>query len=167
MNPADAFIRKAIEYRKLGYADQAVEEYRKALEIDPAHPVARNNLADIWVERGEHLEDAVQLLKEALTLELPDKAPFYSTLGWAYAKLGDYENAEKFLNEALKVRVTASRLYRRGRLYAAMGMMSRARADLDRALVYSEDFATTEMIRKAIESMGAEIPLQGGTPGIR
>lgn len=160
-DPAEAHVRRGIDLRKLGMEEKAIEEYRAALELapnGPLAPIAKNNLADIFAERGENLEEAIRILTEALMLDLPDKGPYYSTLGWAYAKLGDYVNAEKFLNESMKTTVTAGRLYRRGRLYATMGMPSKARADLDRAFVYSEDAAMSAQIRKALESIGAEAP---------
>lgn len=164
---ADPLISRALGFRKLGMDEQAITAYREALTLDPRNPVVKNNLADLLVERGENLEEAVDLMHEALQEEILDRGPYYSTLGWAYTRLGDYTNAEKFMNEALRAGVTAGRLYRRGRLYAAMGMVSRARADLDRALVYSEDAATSEMIRQALTELRSDLPVQGTTRNVR
>ncbi len=166
-SPAESHLAKAIEYRKLNLLDQAVAEYQKALEVDPENPVVKNNLADLYVERGERLEEAIDLVTEALRGSVTDRGPYYSTLGWAYARMGDLVNAEKFMNESLKVAVTSARLYRRARIYAAMGMAAKARADLDRALVYSEDAATSTQIRRAYEEIDAELPIQGTVLGIR
>jgi hypothetical protein len=166
-SPADPLISRAVGFRKLGMDEQAITAYREALTLDPRNPIVKNNLSDLLVERGENLEEAVDLMQEALQEDLADRGPYYSTLGWAYTRLGDYSNAEKFLNEALRAGVTAGRLYRRGRLYAAMGMVSRARADLDRALVYSEDAATSEMIRQALTELRTDLPVQGTTRNVR
>ena len=164
---ADPHIQRALGYRRLGLVEKAIAEYRRAIEVDPRHPIARNNLADLLIEEGEHIDEAVSLVVEALQMEIADPGPYYSTLGWAYARLGEYQNAERFLNEALKAGMTAERLYRRGRLYAAMGMAARARADYDRALVYSEDPALSERIREAMQEASSEIPGQGAAVIIR
>jgi Tfp pilus assembly protein PilF len=164
---ADPLISRALGFRKLGMDEQAITAYREALTIDPRNPVVKNNLADLILERGEKIEEAVDLLQEALQEDLADRGPYYSTLGWAYTRLGDYSNAEKFLNEALRAGITAGRLYRRGRLFAAMGMITRARADFDRALVYSEDAATSEMIRTALQEIRSDLPVQGTARNVR
>lgn len=165
--PADPWIEKALSLRRLGQIPEAIASYQKALELSPHHPIAANNLADLYVEQGNNLDEAIALVTDVLTSDVPDRGPFYSTLGWAYAKKGDLESAEKFLNEALQARATAGRLYRRGRVYAAMGLAARARADYDRALVYSEDAATAALIRQAMAEIDQQLPGQGTSRAIR
>ena len=167
LSSANEFILKALEYRKLNLLDKAVEEYLKALEADPNNPIVKNNLADIYVEKNEKIDEAISMVTEALQTDISDRGPYYSTLGWAYARSGDLVNAEKFLTESLKTGVTAGRLYRRAMVYAAMGLAARARADLDKALVYSEDAATTESIRQAYEEIEKNLPIQGTSRNIR
>jgi Tfp pilus assembly protein PilF len=164
---ADPYIQRAMGFRRLGLNDKAIQEYRRAIEADPRQPVARNNLADLLIEQGEKIDEAIEHVVEALQMDVTDPGPYYSTLGWAYARLGEYQNAERFLNDALKAGMTAERLYRRGRLYAAMGMAARARADYDRALVYSESSELSEKIRAAMNESGSEISGQGVAPIIR
>jgi len=163
----DQSIMRAIGYRKMGQMDEAIAEYVKVLELDPGNAVARNNLADIYVARNERLDEAVALVIEALATEPPDKGPYYSTLGWAYFARGEYENAEKNLNEAIKLKATAERLYRRGKVFAALGLAAKARADLDRALVYSEDVILTERIRQAIDEISTPLSHQVAPGNVR
>lgn len=165
--PAGPWIEKAIALKRLGQVEEAIAAYREALAIDSGNPVIRNNLADILVEAGRDLDEAIELVTEALSLQIADRGPYFSTLGWAYLKRGDLESAETYLDEAVRVKATATRLYRRGRVYAMLGQTSRARADFDRALVYAEDAATASLVRQAMAEMETPIPGQGIPGGNR
>ncbi len=163
--PSAPWVEKALSLKRLGQYPEAIEAYRQALLVDTGNPVVLNNLADLLVEQGGDLDEAIRLVKDALAAEIADRGPYFSTLGWAYARRGDLDEAEKYLDEAVRVAATASRLYRRGRVYAALGQAARARADFDRALVYAEDAATASLVRQALAEMDQPIPGQG-TPGI-
>lgn len=153
LGPGAPWIEKALALKRLGQLEEAIAAYREALAVETGNPVIRNNLADILVEQGRDLDEAVALVTEALNGEIPDRGPYFSTLGWAHARRGDLESAERYLDEAVRVRATASRLYRRGRVYAMLGQSSRARADFDRALVYAEDASTSALVRQALAEM--------------
>ena len=63
----------------------AVEWYKKALQIDPRAATAANNLAWLYADRGENLDDAV-LLAQAASAALPKQPEVADTLGWVYYK---------------------------------------------------------------------------------
>ena len=60
-----------------------------------------NYLGYSWLEEGENLNEAVDLLKKSVSIS-PNGANIDS-LGWGYYKLGDYEKAEILLEEAAKL----------------------------------------------------------------
>jgi tetratricopeptide (TPR) repeat protein len=51
-----------------GTPDDAIAEYRRALEIDPAYAWAHNNLGMIWREQGK-IDDAIAEFRSATQLE--------------------------------------------------------------------------------------------------
>ncbi len=65
--------------------DDAREWYQAALKIDARSAVAANNLAWLYAESGEQLDQALRLARIAADVS-PDSAQFRDTLGWVYYK---------------------------------------------------------------------------------
>jgi tetratricopeptide (TPR) repeat protein len=72
--------------------------YEKLLAINPAHPVALNNLSYIFINQG-YLDKALDVAKRAHDA-LPNNAAVNDTLGWVLFKLAKYEQAETILKTA-------------------------------------------------------------------
>jgi tetratricopeptide (TPR) repeat protein len=62
-----------------------------------------NDLGYVWADVGMNLEQATQLVRLALAAE-PWNAAFIDSLGWAYYKAGDFDNAHKYLVRATRLR---------------------------------------------------------------
>ena len=65
--------------------DEAAKAYEKALEIDRSAAVAANNLANIYADRNQNLDDALKLAQTAAE-KLPEEAAVTDTVGWVYYK---------------------------------------------------------------------------------
>jgi len=81
-------------------ASQTAEEYyRRALAQDPNHPHANNNLAMVYLSRGERFSEAEQLARKALQGP-PGLRPYvFDTLITLYLKQGRVEEARTTLSE--------------------------------------------------------------------
>jgi tetratricopeptide (TPR) repeat protein len=66
---AEGFFGSGMANEMLNRADKAAEDYRKAIEADPAHYKAMENLAGIYERGGEHISEAIKYYKQALKLE--------------------------------------------------------------------------------------------------
>jgi len=66
------------------FAD-AEAAFRKILQQEPDNAPALNYIGYMLAERGERLNESVDLLKKALELE-PDNGSYLDSLGWAYYK---------------------------------------------------------------------------------
>jgi tetratricopeptide (TPR) repeat protein len=86
-------------YDKLERYEDAAEEYREALRLDPGYTEAHNNLAVAYNMMGL-TEKAVQELQEAIRLK-PDYIEAHTNLGHIHAMSGRYEEAFKELNTVL------------------------------------------------------------------
>ena len=61
----------------------AEESYRQAIALAPNDPGGYNNLAWLFAERKTHLDEALQLAKQANELA-PNRGELLDTLGWVY-----------------------------------------------------------------------------------
>jgi len=105
--------RKQIARLSLAAAQQIAGDYsaaestlRDLLRQTPGNPIALNNLGYYLVERGERLDEAVSLIRQALAID-PTNPSYLDSLGWAKYKLGKYDDAERSLRSALRYNNTS------------------------------------------------------------
>jgi predicted Zn-dependent protease len=77
----------------------AEDALRDLLKRDPKDATALNYLGYMFAERGERLDEAVELVQRALKIE-PENPSFLDSLGWAYFKQGKYDLADPPLTSA-------------------------------------------------------------------
>ena len=82
--------------------DSAIEELKKAIEIDSDYANALNSLGYIYADEGIHLDTAVDLITRALIID-PDNGAYIDSLGWAYWKKGLDAQALEQLERAIKI----------------------------------------------------------------
>jgi tetratricopeptide (TPR) repeat protein len=72
---------------------------RDLLKRDPSDATALNYLGYMFAERGQRLDEAVDLVQRALKLD-PGNPSFLDSLGWAYYQQGKLDLADAPLTEA-------------------------------------------------------------------
>jgi cytochrome c-type biogenesis protein CcmH/NrfG len=72
---------------------------RDILQRDPSDATALNYLGYMLAERGQRLDEAVDLVQRALKIE-PGNPSFLDSLGWAYYQQGKLDLADPPLSEA-------------------------------------------------------------------
>ncbi len=87
-------------YNKLKEHEKSDRSYDKALKLKPDDAYVLNNYSYYLTLRMENLPKAKEMAAKANEL-MPDKASFQDTYGWVLFKMGDYENAEKWLKKAI------------------------------------------------------------------
>jgi tetratricopeptide (TPR) repeat protein len=93
------FMRGAM-YERMNRVDKAEAEFRKVLKADPDNAGAMNYIGYMLVDRNQRLEESLKLILQALERE-PGNGAYLDSLGWAYFKLGRYEEAEQNLRHAI------------------------------------------------------------------
>ncbi len=100
--------RKQIAKLTLATAQQMSGDYltaettlRDILKQTPRNPIALNNLGYFLTERNENLDEAIELIQQAVKID-PTNPSYLDSLGWAYFKLGKFDEAESNLKEAAK-----------------------------------------------------------------
>ncbi|MDC7222891.1 MAG: tetratricopeptide repeat protein [Spirochaetales bacterium] len=83
----------------LGETDQAVEYYRKAIEIDSENINSLNSLGYILADENVDLREAVEKCRKAVESN-PDNSNYLDSLGWTYYRMGNYKLAYQYLKRA-------------------------------------------------------------------
>lgn len=91
LHEADDYLRKGIAAQQQHDLNAAIDDYRKALAIDPKLVQARANLGAALSEAGQ-LDAAIEEDKKALA-SAPENVGIRMNLGLAYYKKGDMQNA--------------------------------------------------------------------------
>ena len=88
-----------------GLVDKAAELIKKSIELAPdSSAEAYNFLGYMWVERGEHLEEAGEMIKKAVASD-PENGAYLDSLGWYFFKKADYPKAlEQLLKAAVAIK---------------------------------------------------------------
>ena len=95
-------LQLASVYEKQKDFDRAESLLKEMLKTKPDNAVALNYIGYMLADRGVRLEEAVRYVKEALAID-PRNGAYLDSLGWAFFKLNDLGNAEKYLLEADKI----------------------------------------------------------------
>ena len=132
-----SFLRGDL-YQRQKMFDQAETEFKKVLATtsptDPQSAATLNYLGYMNADRGVRLEESLNYIKQALTLE-PNNGAYLDSLGWAYFKLGKYEQAEENLTKAESHMSTDPTVQEHlGDLYQKTGRLKLAAAHWDRAV---------------------------------
>jgi len=78
---------------------EAEEWLQRVLDEFPEDVGAMNDLGYLWTDQGKHLTRSLAMVREAVQAE-PDNIAYRDSLGWAYYRLGRYEEAVKELEKA-------------------------------------------------------------------
>ena len=80
----------------------AEKDFRIALKIHPNQPSLLNYFGYSLVEKGIHLDEALQLIKRAVEKQ-PDDGYITDSLGWALYRLGKYSEAVIHMERAVEL----------------------------------------------------------------
>jgi protein O-mannosyl-transferase len=92
-----------------GKVDEALENYRKSIEINPNYDEAQNNIGYVLAKKGKP-EESIPYYFASLRLN-PNRAEVHNNLGNAYADLGKLDEAIAEYQAALKINTNYSDAY--------------------------------------------------------
>ena len=97
------FYQRGIAYERLKEWPKAEPNFRKALELFPDQPQVLNYLGYSWVDMNINLDEGLNLIKKAADLR-PSDGYIIDSLGWAYYRLGKFEDAVRELERAVALK---------------------------------------------------------------
>jgi tetratricopeptide (TPR) repeat protein len=81
---------------------KAIELYEKALALDPSNLTAMNGLGYVLVDSGIDVRRGLELCRKVVQSK-PQSAAYLDSLGWAYFKSGELNEARTTLRRALEI----------------------------------------------------------------
>ncbi|MGL5012367.1 MAG: tetratricopeptide repeat protein, partial [Paracoccaceae bacterium] len=131
------FYSRGVSHERTQNWPAAEADFRRALELNPDQPQVLNYLGYSFVDRGENLDEALQLIERAVALD-PEAGYIIDSLAWAYFRLGRFEEAVAPMEKASLLEpvdpVVTDHL---GDVYWAVGRVLEARFQWHRALSFN------------------------------
>ena len=72
------------------------------MSLNPNDAVALNYLGYWWADEGRRLDEAIELIKKAVSL-YPRSGAYADSLGWVYYKQEEYDEAVGWLETAIQL----------------------------------------------------------------
>ena len=130
-----------------GSVDSAVATFEEILKHDPDHAQTLNYLGYLLADRGIRLEYARDLLDRVVKME-PNNAAYLDSYGWVFFRLGQYQEAVRYLKMAAELGTDRVIYDHLGDAYQAIGETDRAREWWQKALDQKPD---DETIKKKLD----------------
>jgi tetratricopeptide (TPR) repeat protein len=144
----------------LDEVEEAEQQMREALRLDPQHAAALNFLGYSLAEKEQQLDEALELVQRALEIDAWNGA-FLDSLGWVYYQRGEFEQARDPLERAAReLPHDPTILEHLGDLYQALGEHSLALAAWDEA--FEQGSEQQEELRRKIDRQRELLNEDGG-----
>jgi Tfp pilus assembly protein PilF len=142
-----AYKNLGTSYGETGRYDLALENLKKAIELNPGDPMSFYNRGIVYGTLGMHVK-AIEDFKSAIALN-PLDAKFYNNLGVAYGILGEYQKAIDNFTAALRFNPMFAKAYfYRGIAYKKLGFNEHALRDIQTAAQLGEINAMKYLMTK-------------------
>ncbi|MBZ9696687.1 MULTISPECIES: tetratricopeptide repeat protein [unclassified Mesorhizobium] len=97
------FYQRGIAYERLKEWPKAEPNFRKALELQPDQPQVLNYLGYSWVDMNTNLKEGLEMIQKAVDLK-PSDGYIVDSLGWAYFRLGRFDDAVREMERAVSLK---------------------------------------------------------------
>jgi tetratricopeptide (TPR) repeat protein len=94
------YYYRGMSYERAKQWPLAEKDFQQALKLSPDNPQVLNYLGYSWVDQGVNLDQALEMIRKAVSLR-PKDGYIIDSLGWAYYRLGRFEEAAAELEKAI------------------------------------------------------------------
>lgn len=153
-----AHMGLGIIYEAMQNKEKAKDHYRKALDINPKLIAAANNLAYLYAEEDDKIDEALNLAQSAK--ETAPHDPYVSdTLGWIYYKKNISSKAIPYLKEA-KEKVPENPVFRYhlGMAYYKNGNLRDSERELTKAVALNPNLPEKNAVMALLADMRKTAP---------
>jgi tetratricopeptide (TPR) repeat protein len=145
------YYARGVALERSGEWARAEKDFLEALKLSPEQPSVLNYLGYSWVDRGEHLNKAREMIERAVKLR-PNDGYIVDSLGWVLYREGHYHSAVSHLERAVELKpddpVINDHL---GDAYWRVGRVSEARFQWRRALTLKPEPDLTNQLGVKLE----------------
>jgi tetratricopeptide (TPR) repeat protein len=96
------FYYRGVSFEQSKHWAEAEADLKRALALNPNQASVLNYLGYSWIDRGENLNQALEMIQTAVKLK-PNDGYVVDSLGWAYYKLGRYDDAVATMETAVQL----------------------------------------------------------------
>jgi tetratricopeptide (TPR) repeat protein len=129
-------------YSNKGRTDEAIEEFKEAIRLQPYFEMAHNNLGLAYRKQGR-IDEAIEEFKLALKLK-PDNPKAHNNLGVVYFKQSRIEEAIEEFKEALRLNPDHAKAHDNlGAAYRNQGRIEEAIEEHKKAIILQPDIASS------------------------
>ncbi|MCF3630499.1 tetratricopeptide repeat protein [Alphaproteobacteria bacterium LMO-S08] len=97
------YYARGIAFERAKRWKDSEKDLLKALDLRPDQPYVLNYLGYTWIDQGEQLDRATDMIKKAVSLA-PNDGFIADSLGWAYYRQNQYDKAVVELERAVELR---------------------------------------------------------------
>jgi tetratricopeptide (TPR) repeat protein len=134
-----AYKNRGVFFQEKGRFDRAIEDYDKAIDLDPFYAHAYNNRG-LALEKTGRLDKAFADYDKAIALK-PANYSSFTNRGLAFDKAGRLDKAIADYNTAISLNPSDPSVYNyRGIVFDKMGRFDKAIADYDQAIALNPAF---------------------------
>jgi Flp pilus assembly protein TadD len=154
---ADTNILSHEFYFQLGAACERAGDYpaaekhfQKCLQLSPEFAEALNYLGYMWADRGEHLDQARDMIERAVKQE-PENEAFLDSLGWVLFRQGQAAPALEYLQKAqrLSEKPDAEMYDHLGEVFNKLGQVDKAVEAWKKSL----EIEPKDIVRKKLDAV--------------
>ena len=146
------YLSRAASLLELDEWSRAEADMKKALELAPEEATVLNYLGYSWVERGENLDEAFELIEKAVSLE-PSSGANIDSLGWAHYQRGNYDEAVGHLEQAASLAPDDPTITDHlGDVYWRLGRLIEAKYQWSRVLELEPDSELILQVQEKLEN---------------
>ena len=96
----DLIFTRAAALERLDQVEESEALFWQLVETEPNDANAANYLGYMWADREVRLDEALELIARAVSLD-PENSAYLDSLGWVHYRLGDLAEAERWLRRAV------------------------------------------------------------------
>ncbi|WP_261192626.1 tetratricopeptide repeat protein [Pseudoruegeria sp. SHC-113] len=153
------YYARGITHEREDRWELAEADFRESLELVPGQPQVLNYLGYSMVEMQINLDEALQMIEEAVAAR-PDDGYITDSLGWVLYRLGRYEEAVVHMERAAELMPVDPIINDHlGDTYWAVGRQLEAQFQWRRALSFDPEPEEAERIRRKLE-VGLDVVLE-------
>ena len=153
---------RGVALERAGRWPEAEKDLVRALKEQPEEPELLNYLGYTWIDRGERLDEALDMVRRASEAN-PRSGAMVDSLGWAHYRLGDYKEAVEKLERAAELEPSDPEInHHLGDAYWRVGRRLEAQFQWNKVLTLEPNAATKAAVESKIKSGLAPAPKHSG-----
>lgn len=153
---------RGVALERAGRWPEAEKDLTRALKQQPEEPELLNYLGYTWIDRGERLDEALDMVRRASEAN-PRSGAMVDSLGWAHYRLGNYKEAVEKLERAAELEPSDPEInHHLGDAYWRVGRRLEAQFQWNKVLTLEPNAATKAAVESKLKSGLTPAPKQAG-----